>query len=91
MTGVREGSIADFQAAGLDQEFLDQLEGYQPLSVDVEVRQVAPMTAELADESVHTTCSIVATRGDEELAGATCGPYDTQDDEYAGEPLVWRP
>ena len=131
VTGVREGSIADFEAAGLDQEFLDQLEGYQPLYVDVEMRQVAPMTAELAYESIyidfggldqdgsalqdvsifgtfepcdtasiesefdsgtpHTTCFIVATQGDDELAGVTYAPYDTPYDEYDGEPLVWRP
>lgn len=53
VTGVRTGSVADFEAAGLDQEFLDQLEGYTPLYVDVEVRQVAPMTAALEYESVY--------------------------------------
>jgi len=53
VTGVRTGSIADFESAGLDQEFLDQLEGYTPLYVDVEVRQVAPMTAALEYESVY--------------------------------------
>lgn len=54
VTGVRTGSVADFEAAGLDQEFLDQLEGYTPLYVDVEVRQVAPMTAALEYESVYS-------------------------------------
>ncbi len=53
VTGVRTGSVADFEAAGLDQEFLDQLDGYTPLYVDVEVRQVAPMTAALEYESVY--------------------------------------
>ncbi|SDH47990.1 hypothetical protein [Agrococcus jejuensis] len=53
VTGVRTGSVADFEAAGLDQEFLDQLEGYTPLYVDVEMRQVAPMTAALEYDSIY--------------------------------------
>lgn len=54
VTGVREGSVADFQAAGADQEFLDSLEGFTPMYVDIEMRQVAPMTAALEYESIYT-------------------------------------
>lgn len=54
VTGTREGSLADFEAAGADQEFLDSLEGFTPMYVDIEMRQVAPMTATLEYESIYS-------------------------------------
>lgn len=130
VTGTRPGSVEDFQAAGLDQEFLDQLVGYDPFYVDVEMTQVAPMTAALEFGSIytdfgafdqnesalqdisifgsfepcdtasiepefdsgtpHTTCFIVAAREGQEFGGVTYGPYDTEYDDYDGQPLVWR-
>lgn len=53
VTGTRPGSLADFEAAGLDQDFLDQLVGYEPLYVDIELTKLEPYTAEIAYESVY--------------------------------------
>ncbi|GAA2175874.1 hypothetical protein GCM10009846_27460 [Agrococcus versicolor] len=63
VTGVREGSIADFEAAGLEQDFIDQLVGYEPMYVDIELTKLEPATAELAFNSIYTDFEAVDANG----------------------------
>lgn len=52
--GVEEGAIADYEAAGLDQDFIAQLAGYTTYYVTVEATKADPAAAELASTALYS-------------------------------------
>lgn len=81
VTGTRAGSLDDFAAAGFDQEDIDQLVGYTPLYVDVEMAQVAPMTAELAYGAIYTDFGAVDQSGTDLTDIPVIGSFEPCDSE----------
>jgi len=63
VVGVEEGAIADYEAAGLDQDFLDQLAGYTTYYVTVEATKPDPAAAELASTALHTDMGALDSNG----------------------------
>ncbi|WP_343920228.1 hypothetical protein, partial [Agrococcus citreus] len=63
VTGVEEGSIADYEAAGLDQDFLDQLAGYRTYYVTVEATKADPAGVELAYTALYSDMGALDSNG----------------------------
>lgn len=76
VTGVQEGSIADFQAAGLDQDFIDQLAGYKTYYVTVEAVKADPSAMEIAHTSLYSDMGAIDSNGQRMQTVSIIGDFE---------------
>jgi hypothetical protein len=76
VTGVQEGAVADFEAAGLDQDFLAQLAGYKTYYVTVEASKVDPAAGELAYSSLYGEMGALDSNGQRMQTVSIIGDFE---------------
>ncbi|MGC5076070.1 hypothetical protein [Agrococcus sp. DT81.2] len=76
VTGVEEGAVADFEAAGLDQDFLQQLAGYTTYYVTVEATKADPGAAALASTALHTDMGALDSNGEAMQTVSLIGEFE---------------
>ncbi|MGM1030380.1 MAG: hypothetical protein ACQEWM_11035 [Actinomycetota bacterium] len=76
VTGVEEGAIADYEAAGLEQDFIDQLAGYTTYYVTVEATKADPAAAELAFTALYTDMGALDSNGQRMQTVSLIGEFE---------------
>lgn len=81
VTGVEEGAVADFEAAGLEQDFIDQLAGYRTYYVTVEAVKADPAAGELAFAALYGDMGALDSNGQRMQTVSIIGDFEPCDTE----------